>query len=343
MNIVQSTNDFLQVVQPAFQTKVHKLLEFGFKSLSLQRIVSLSSNARSILGNRHTAESKVYRLTKAARFLKQFPNLVSHLGLIKDGDSVAVDFSDFGGFWVLVFAKRTNSGRALPLYFEILEKQEAKGYQNTFIIQVIDNFFKTINPAKVSLVFDRGFACPSIIKDLTHKKRLFYIRIKSIKQLTYKRKIIKAKEFNQGSYPVRAYDNLQLSLTVTALPPQKFGKKQESWYIISNDLWSTENTITDIYYHRFEIEEFFKDAKRIFGLEYIKFKKVISLSIVLWFVILGFWLQNYFLMVTKRESKDELIKKCKDSFNQSFTHYWMEQIKLALILPTLKQIRMPTG
>ncbi len=121
MNIIAETNVFLQAVQPVFQRKVHKLLEFGFKSLSLQRIVSLSSNARTTISNRHTAESKAFRLTKAKRFLKLFPGLVNHLHLLNDDDCVAIDFSDFGGFWVLMFAKRTDKGRALPLYFEILE------------------------------------------------------------------------------------------------------------------------------------------------------------------------------------------------------------------------------
>lgn len=92
MNIIAETNVFLQLAQPVFQRKVHKLLEFGFKSLSLQRIISLSSNARSTVSNRHTAESKIFRLTKTCRFLESFPDLIAHLGLLKSGDCVAIDF-----------------------------------------------------------------------------------------------------------------------------------------------------------------------------------------------------------------------------------------------------------
>lgn len=333
MNIVQSSNEFLQVIQPVFQKKVHKLLEFGFKSLSLQRIVSLNSNARSTIHNQHTAESKVFRLTKTARFLKLFPKLITHLDLVKAGDNVAVDFSDFGGFQVLMFAKRTDQGRALPLYFEILTYPIETDSQNTFIIAAIDHFFEIISPLTVSLVFDRGFACPSIIEDLGQKHRIFYIRIKSCKVVYHKKKRCKARDLPASQYPVSAYGRW-LSLTVTEKP----SAESEPWYIISNDLISSAQTVTDIYYHRFEIEEFFKDAKRLFGLEYVKFKKLTSLAIILWFVSLGFWLQRYLQQVIYDPAA--MIKKCKDSFNQSFTHYWLERIRLALIFPSLNQITL---
>lgn len=344
MHIVKATNGFLQLVQPMFQKKVHKLLEFGFKSLSLQRIVSLNSNARSTVSNRHTAESKAFRLAKTNRFLRLFPRLVPYLGLVKEGDTVAIDFSDFGGFWVLQFAKRTDDGRALPLYFEILEKHEARGFQNTFIINVIKNFLEIIKSVKVSvsLVFDRGFACPSIIEFLAENKVVFYIRIKGCKAIFYKKFRQQARDFNPGMYIVKAYDR-ELSLTVTPAPLDKRGMPQQPWYIISNDVWSTAKMITDIYYHRFEIEEFFKDAKRMHGLEYIRFKKVSSLAITLWFVILGFWLQRYLRIELKLESREDFIKKCKDSFNQSWTHYLLERIKFSLLEPALSEIFIRSG
>jgi hypothetical protein len=43
------------------------------------------------------------------------------------------------------------------------------------------------------------------------------------------------------------------------------------------------------YYHRFEIEEFFRDAKRLLGLEYVNFRKEESFSTALWFVMTGMW------------------------------------------------------
>lgn len=164
--IIHKADDFLQEAKSAFPKKVHKLLEFGFKSLSLQRIVSLNSNARNTITNSHTAESKAYRLAKNLRFNRLFPLLIQHLNLIEDDDIIAVDFSDFNGINVLMFAKQTRTGRTIPLFFDIITYPIEKGSQNTFIIRTIDEFLKVISPKKVKLVFDRGFALPSLIKHL---------------------------------------------------------------------------------------------------------------------------------------------------------------------------------
>jgi hypothetical protein len=58
----------------------------------------------------------VARATQEAFFKEHLRELALAIEL-----KVAVDFSDFGnGFQVLMFAKQTRKGRALPLYFEIL-------------------------------------------------------------------------------------------------------------------------------------------------------------------------------------------------------------------------------
>lgn len=335
--IIQSADSFLQIVKIVFPKKIHKLLEFGFKAVSLQRIISLNFNARSSITNPHTAESKIYRLTKNLRFVKLFPKLLLKLNLISDHDIIAVDFSDLGGLQVLMFAKQTKSGRAIPLYFKIITYPITQGSQNIFIINTVNEFLKIIVPLKVKLVFDRGFACPSIIEYLAEIKVKFYIRIKSIKLVKYKNRTKKAKQFKPGKYLVSAYRLKNFSLTIT--PPPQNGR--EPWYLISNDIESTAEEIQKIYYYRFEIEELFKDAKRMFGLEYINFKKQHNFKTVLWFVMLGIWL-HYYLEATVEQAKT-IIKKCKQSFNQSITHYWLEQIRLAIQLPVLNQIFIKDG
>ncbi len=47
MSIVDSSAQFLKTVSPAFPKKVRGLLVFGYRALSLQRIQSVNSNARS--------------------------------------------------------------------------------------------------------------------------------------------------------------------------------------------------------------------------------------------------------------------------------------------------------
>ncbi len=203
-DIIQNADDFLQVVKIAFPKKVHKLLEFGFKSLSMQRIVSLNSNAGSVEINSHTAESKIYRLTRNLRFVKLFSELLLKLNLIREGDIVAVDFSDFKGFQTLMFAKQTKNGRTIPLYFDVIIYPIQKGSQNIFIIQTISEFLKIVNPIEIKPVFDIGFAIPHLIEHLARIKVIFYVRIKGAKTVIYKNNIKKAKEFRKGKYIVEA-------------------------------------------------------------------------------------------------------------------------------------------
>ena len=61
----------------------------------------------------------------------------------------------------------------------------------------------------------------------------------------------------------------------------------ESWYILTNDLTSSRNKIIKIYFHRFEIEETFRDIKTTLGLRRTKLNNPNSLAILLWFVSLG--------------------------------------------------------
>src|SRR5690606_11959230 len=113
---------------------------------------------------RKTAESKAYRLAKSRLLRQAFPGLIYRLGLVRAGDHIAVDFSDFGIVQVLMFAKRTNSGRALPIWFKVLPYGWTKDMsQNTFVNQAIGEFTAAVSTSVV-LVFDRGFASPTIVQ-----------------------------------------------------------------------------------------------------------------------------------------------------------------------------------
>jgi len=146
MTIVRASSEFLQTVSPAFPRKVRGLLIFGYQALSLQRVQSVNSNARSVNINRKTAESKAYRLAKSCLLRTAFPKLIAKLGLVKEGDNIAVDFSDFGSVQVLMFAKQTKAGRALPIWFKVLPYGWTKETsQNTFVNDAIKEFMDTIN------------------------------------------------------------------------------------------------------------------------------------------------------------------------------------------------------
>jgi len=303
---------------------------FGYKALSLQRIQSVNSNARSTVANTNTAESKAYRLGCSKLLRRAFPKLISHLGLVRNGDIIAVDFSDFGIVQVLMFAKQTHSGRALPIWFAVLPygwTEETS--QNTFVVQAIRQFLHLV-PGGVRLVFDRGFACPTITGYLARQGILFYQRIKGDKKVLGRKGGKKAREFGTGKHPIWVYGH-RLNLVVTLEPDVRMktsGKAKEPWFIVTNDLEASAEEVTEIYYHRFEIEEVFKDAKHLFGLEYVQFKKPERLTTVLWFVMLGMWLHLH-LEQTIQVSRD-VVQKTKHSFAQGRTHYWIEKIRFEL-------------
>jgi hypothetical protein len=338
MSIINSSNQFLQAIAPAFPRKVHQLLLFGYRALSIQCIQSLNSNARSTVANTNTAESKAYRLGGSKLLRRAFPALIARLGLVREGDIIAVDFSDFGLVQVLMFAKQTRSGRALPIWFAVLPYGWTKETsQNAFVIHALDQFLDLVRHP-IRLVFDRGFACPSVIGYLARRRVLFYQRIKAGKKVLGRGGGKKAREFEAGRHAIWVYGH-RMNLVVTPEPDIKLktsGKAKEPWFIVTNDLEASAEEVTDIYYHRFEIEEVFKDAKRLFGLEWIQFKIPERLVTVLWFVVLGFWLHEH-LEKTLQASR-KVVQKTKQSFGQGRTHYWLEKTRYELQASALAMI-----
>jgi hypothetical protein len=90
--------------------------------------------------------------------------------------------------------------------------------------------------------------------------------------------------FRRTDALVRAYGHT-LRLVVSDDP----GNGNARWYLLSNDLRSSRRTIIRRYYHRFEIEEFFRDAKHILGFERLRFKTAQGFAVALWFAILTCW------------------------------------------------------
>jgi hypothetical protein len=287
MNIVTRKREFLQSLMPAVPAKVSRLFSFGYDTLVGREIVSARANARTAALPWFTAKSKMWRLLGNERIALVFPKFLLALSMVSGADIVAADFSDFGdGRQVLMFAKQTKKGRAIPLYFEILEYPIKKNSQNIFVTNAIKRFFEAVGCTPM-LVFDRGFACPFIIRFLAQNKYKFVIRIKKRKMLADMKTgtILTAEDFKMTDALVHAYDN-DLRLVVSDKPTNG----NDPWYLITNDIDATRVTIIDRYYHRFEIEEFFRDAKRLLRLEWVRFKTVQSLSIALWFAILTCWL-----------------------------------------------------
>lgn len=337
MLILKQSYDFLQEkILPNISKRHQKLFSFGFEALTIRPFVSLNGNSRVTVENRSTAESKIYRLSSQGKMLSYFPGLVTKLNLVTENDTVNVDFSDFGGFQVLTFAKQTQMGRALPLYFSTITYPiESEGSQTIFIKQTIKEFVKYLG-FKPHMVFDRGFESPYLVPFLVKEQIPFTIRFKKDKHILYNLKEIPMRNLPwfEKDAMVTIYQEYELDQKLRVVVSEKQSErvdsegKVESWYLITNDYKALKEQIVAQYYFRFEIEETFKDLKHVNDLaSFYRIRKEQTFKILLWFCMLAIWLS--FLISGTRSYLVERIqgKKCK---MLSVTRYLQESIQLEL-------------
>lgn len=335
MNIINQTIKFLnQSVFPSVKARHQGLFRFGISALTLQRFTSLNSNARTVISNRSTAESKIFRLSKNKYIPGYFVKLISHLNLVKPTDTVNVDFSSFCGFEVLTFAKQTHVGRALPLYFELIRYPITDlGSQTMFIIDAIKRFKKLLGFCP-PLVFDRGFELPYLVESLFTQQITFYLRMRKDKHVLYQLKDIPLRNlpWYEKDTRVTIYeDKIQQQLRIIVsekLSERKDSQgKEEPWYILTNDFSSEKEKIIGNYYFRFEIEETFKDLKHINGLKkFFQIKKKLTFTILLWFCILTIWL-SFLLTKTRKYLTIRITKKRRKQL--ALTRFFFESIQQA--------------
>jgi hypothetical protein len=302
MNIVTRKREFLQTIIPVVPLKVSRLFAFGCEALVGHTVVSLRANARITRHGWFAGKSKAWRLTTNKNLVAVFHCIFARTCAVVSSDIVAIDFSDFKNGWqALMFARQTHEGRAYPLFFDVFEYPVKEGSQNLFIVATIQKFLQLVQ-CTPTLVFDRGFAIPYLIEFLAQNKVPFIIRIKRRKFVT----VIKSKK--RG-----AVEDLHLTdamveewgVRVRLVVSDKPEEDGEPWYLITNDMKSARTEIVGRYYHRFEIEEFFRDAKHLLGLEHHQMKSVQSLSILLWFVILGTWFFHFCIEALSDEERAE--------------------------------------
>lgn len=278
---------------------------FGTNALSLRPLSSCNANARMTGVIRGTAENKMARLLGNTNLPPALATIVASLGLVTTHSFVNVDHSDFSGLVALVFAVQTRIGRALPIFLEtsysgkLSARADAPKRIKMLRAQyeaLEDNETKrTIASLKAlrevlgfwpKLVFDRGFGSRDIIRLLHREQATFYIRLKASR-------LIELTRDSKGqrvrvSTAKRADEMVIVSgMTLRVIRSPKNGKNKEPWYIVTNDITSSRNKVVNVYYHRFEIEETFRDVKTILGLRRTKLTKPNSLAILLWFVSVG--------------------------------------------------------
>jgi len=313
---------------PAVSKKHIHLFRFGIAALTLSPFRSLNSNARVTIKNKHTAYTKMYRLTKQKKLLEVFPAIMKSFQFVSPESIVIIDFSTFCGFQVLTFAVQTHLGRAIPVYFEIITYPiEKETSQNIFIAEACKRL-GTILGFYPRFVLDRGFAIPTLIKFFMETHILFYVRAKQGKHIQFTNKNgeeqTKAiKDMKQFDSRIHAY-GYPFRLVISNKPKDK----QQPWYIITNDFDSTRKTIIEIYYYRFEIEETFRDIKHIYDLRGFQIKQIQSFSLVLWFVIAGIWL-SFSIDEVKQQVTESLHKNMHKKL--SIVRLWSEGVQRSFL------------
>jgi hypothetical protein len=257
----------------------------------------------------NAAGNKMTRLLANIGLGTAVAKVISDLDLVTEKSFVNVDHSDFNGLVALVFAVQTRIGRALPVFLEtsysgkLSKKIDASkriqimraAYDKLKIKTKTNETKRTITSLKLlrktlgfwpKLVFDRGFGSRDIIRLLTREKATFYVRLKAgrLVEITGLDKAICVSMTKRADMRVTIAG---VKLRLIRSPKVGGDKNNEPWYILTNDLTSSRNRIVKIYYHRFEIEETFRDIKTILGLRSTKLYNPESLANILWFASLG--------------------------------------------------------
>jgi len=333
-------------ILPNVSLKHKNLFKFGISAFSLASFNSLNSNARMIIKNTNTASSKVYRLVSNQKILDNFPQLLKVSNLVNKDSLVNVDFSTFCGFETLAFGVQTNMGRAIPIWNNCLTYPIWEpGSQNTFVIDEIKAFGAALG-FYPGFVFDRGFWIPDMIKFFLKDQITFYLRIKVGKLLECEDGIKSARALGKlrKDTQVKLY-GYSLRLIVSPPPPKVIqkGKKQSSerWYILTNDLTSAREKVLDIYKHRFEIEETFKDLKHVSKLKKFFIKRKLSFKILLNFVCLAFWISYWYFQLTQL-GVDTFYKLIHPKKKKSYFRIWWEEIQRQMRIPLLNLL-LPDG
>jgi len=304
--IVRDTRTLIQnKLLYAVPTKWLPQLAFGLEAFALRPFQSAGSNARSVVANANTAASKVRRLLGNDKLASHLGTVLDQLNLVKPGSYVNIDHSDLDGLTALVGAVQTRNGRAIPCMVETTYSPRIPSHGSTrstprtdklrtdmmFCRQEQSFTGHTIDALQdladrlgfwPKLVFDRGFGNESIIEHLNAERAIFYIRLKAENYVECDGQKTKIENIPNKDQQVELF-----GLTLRVIRSPKCRRAKQPWYILTNDMTSSRNKIVKIYYHRFEIEETFKDAKHLFELQRLSFNRPTSLKIVLWLVFLG--------------------------------------------------------
>jgi hypothetical protein len=291
-----------QQLLPAFPDYWHHQVRFGVQALTIKPFVSLASNARVTIANPDTASTNMDRLVANAGLARELGKVISNLGIITSKSILACDHSTMNGLLAFMGAVQTGKGRAIPcvletLYSQVLPAGDDTSKRNQKLrldrkeagIHLYDQALACLEQLALDLgfwprlVFDRGFGGIRFIQGLAAHGAIFYIRLKANRLVELGGEGIKV-----GELPASDTRVVLGGLNLRVIRSDEPDDDGEPWFILTSDMTKSRRKIIRIYYHRFEIEETFKDLKHVLNLKLMKLTKPLSLKILLWFASLRF-------------------------------------------------------
>lgn len=345
-NIVDQTRRLLITnVGGQLPKKLQGMFGLGVKAFSLQPLVSCNGNARmSHAGSRVAAEQQMYRLLHHPKlFLLVWRGVAKQLHL-KSKDLVNVDYSNLGPLAILAFGVQTKQGRALPVLMRALAsntqgqkkshpkygklqdyykqwKKQVQADQFSFVIKSL-RLLKYIHGTQPRLVLDRGFVNRGLVQFLVADGWIFYQRMRRDYYVEYNGESTPVNQFRHGEYRVKwAGQPLRLVVGKTRK------RLPEPWYILTNDTATNPARILKFYYHRFEIEESFRDLKSLLRLKGSRTRTWQSLRVILCFMSLA--------LLCALSVPPDAIKAIHPKKKLSLVRIWQEALQQALRKPTL--------
>jgi hypothetical protein len=303
-SIIPNINKLTQTkLLPNVKKKWQAQLLFGLKAFALRPFQSTSGNARQIISNSNTAHRKSERLLANTQLANQFGYLFDELCHIKPSHFVNCDHSDLFGLTAFVGAVQTKRGRAVPCLIETTysdrlpsmptapkrrQKLRRDRAKERAVLGFTEHYINALQGLAErvgfwpKLVFDRGFGNESLVVFLDSSNATFYVRLKAGRVIELDGHSTTLEQIVENDATVELF-----GLTLRVVRSDKSRRIKEPWYILTNDHTSSRAKIVRIYYHRFEIEETFKDIKHLWELKRARLNKPTSLKAILWLVSIG--------------------------------------------------------
>jgi hypothetical protein len=311
-------------------------LQFGLQAYSLTTYQSVAGNARQVIANPNTAARKSERLLANTRLADRLGTVFDQLDLVKPSSCVNVDHSDMHGLTALVGAIQTRNGRAVPCMVETTYTQQIPGFGSAKSTARTDKLRRDMVLARKTqsftghtidalqnlydrlgfwpkLVFDRGFGNESMVTHLAAEGCTFYIRLKGGRFVEFDGQRTEVQQLTDKDARVRLF-----GMTLRVIRSPKSRRAAEPWYILTSDFTSSRTKIVRTYYHRFEIEESFKDLKHIFEFRRVRLNKPNSLKVLLWLIFLGMAILYVVTKPTKRQVRQAHPKKQTSWLRQAY-------------------------